>query len=468
MPNFAKLLLILPPLLAACSTTRPRGRDASKPPRNHMLTDATPTRLDEASAGALRFTKWKLPNGLQILLAPDPNARAVAYTTWYRVGSRHEDEPAGETGLAHLFEHLMFTQTESAEGDGDFDRQMESSGGSSNAMTDVDFTAYVNVLPPSALPLAAALEADRMQHLALKPEQIETERQVVIEERLSVVEDNVDGTLDEILIRQAYEEHPYRWPVIGHMDHIKKVPQAAITRFYRTHYAPNNAVIIVAGKFDEHAALETIADRYGALKPSEVPTPPPVHEHAPVRGSRHEIEWPVPADRLALAVGAPALGHPDRAAFEVMDAILSVGPGSRLHRALVVDGEIAASAECQANPSRENGLYVFWVQMREGHAAAEAEAHINRLIRQLAETPVPEAELERAKNRLAMDFWVGLAASEGRAEQLGIFEIATGSYRNLFARAEQYNLVTAADVQRVARTYLLERPQVVAVAKPKP
>lgn len=430
-------------------------------------TQTAPERVDETSAGALRFSKWRLGNGLEIILAPDENARAVAYTTWFRVGSRNENEPQGETGLAHLFEHLMFTQTESAQADGDFDRQMEAAGGSSNAMTDVDFTAYVNVVPPGELALAARLEADRMQNLALKPEQIETERGVVMEERLSAVEDSVDGTLDEILSQAAYKTHPYRWPVIGYMDHIKNVPQTAITRFYRTHYSPNNAVVIVTGKFNAESALRTIADRYGHLTATHTPIPSPVTEQAPVAAARKTIEWPVPADRLAIAVGAPSLAHPDRAAFEVMDAILSVGPGSRLHRALVVDSEVASSADCQANPTRENGLYIFWVQMREGHKASEAEAQINSIIGDLANNPVSDAELARAKNRLAMDFWLSLANSEGRAEQLGIFEIATGSYRNMLHRDAQIQKVSAADVQRVARLYLLQRPQVVAVATPK-
>ncbi|MDX2021651.1 MAG: pitrilysin family protein [Deltaproteobacteria bacterium] len=424
-----------------------------------------PTRIDQATLGELQFSKWRLPNGLEVILAPDAHAKAVAYTTWFRVGSRNENEPAGETGLAHLFEHLMFTQTASAN-DGDFDLRMEAAGGASNAMTDVDFTAYINVVPPTELDLAASLEADRMHNLALRPKQIETERQVVIEERLATVEDSVDGRLDELITAAAYRTHPYRWPVIGYMDHIKKVSQKAVQRFYKTHYAPNNAVIIVAGKFDPQAALDTVVQRYGALSPSPIQPPAAVTEQAPVAAHRDVIEWPVPADKFALALGAPALGHADRPAFDVLDAILSTGPSSRLNRAMVVDGEMASSADCQVGPTRENGLYVFWVQMRKGHNAAAGEAVIAKLIKELATKPVPADELARAKNKLQMDFWTGLAGSEGRAEQLGMYEIGSGSFKTLFSRAEQYERVTADDVMRVANTYLLSRPAVVAVATP--
>ena len=458
LARFGAFILVT---LAACAT---RTQATKAEPAMTTDTTSAPTQIDHAVLGDLQFSKWRLPNGLEVILAPDPNAKAVAYTTWFRVGSRNEDEPAGETGLAHLFEHLMFTQTAGA--DGDFDRQMEAAGGSSNAMTDVDFTAYINVMPPTELLLAVKLESDRMQNLALRGEQIENERQVVIEERLATVEDSVDGRLDELVAAAAYKTHPYRWPVIGYMDHIKKVPQEAVQRFYRKHYAPNNAVVIVAGKFEQEAAMATIVAHYGGLQPTQIDPPAAVLEQAPVAAHRTTLAWPVPADKFAMAVGAPSLGHPDRPAFDVMDAIISMGPGARLHRALVVDGEIASSADCQVGPTRENGLYTFWVQMRKGHAAAQGEAAINKLIADLATTAVPQAELQRAKNRLEMDFWVGLSGSEGRAEQLGMYEIGSGSYKTLFSRAEQYERVTAADVQRVANTYLVSRPAVIAVATP--
>jgi zinc protease len=224
--------------------------------------------------------------------------------------------------------------------------------------------------------------------------------------------------------------------------------------------------VIVSGKFDQQAAMDTIVAHYGDLKPTHIEVPEAVLEQAPIASHRTSIEWPVPADKFAMALGAPSLGHVDRPAFDVLDAIISMGPGARLNRALVVQGEMASSADCQIGPTRENGLYVFWVQMRQGHSAAQGEEAIRKVIAELATTAVPTDELNRAKNKLEMDFWVGLSGSEGRAEQLGMFEIGSGSYKTLFSRAEQYAMVTADDVMRVANTYLVQRPAVIAVATP--
>src|SRR5262249_20290630 len=161
------------------------------------------------------------------------------------VGSRDEDEAAGQTGLVHLFEHLMFTQTKN-EPVGAFDRTIESAGGNSNAMTYYDFTAYLNDVPPAELAVAARLEADRMVNLDLRKRQVDNERDVVIEERLSSVEDSVDGALDELMYKQAFKTHPYRWPVIGWMNDIKAVTLDKALAFYKRFYGPANAVVIVA------------------------------------------------------------------------------------------------------------------------------------------------------------------------------------------------------------------------------
>src|SRR3954469_7595713 len=197
-----------------------KPRASKSAPSTRKMRTAKSTLLGRASMGSLSVAKWRLDNGLEVILAPDPSARSVSYTTWFRVGSRHENAAAGETGLAHLFEHLMFTQTKGAAQEGEFDRRMEELGGNSNAMTSLDFTAYTDELPPAALPLAVELEADRMVNLALTKKQVENERDVVIEERLSSVEDSVEGLLDEMMHMQAFTRHPYRFPVIGLMKDI--------------------------------------------------------------------------------------------------------------------------------------------------------------------------------------------------------------------------------------------------------
>jgi zinc protease len=425
------------------------------------------TEVARASLRTLTATKWRLGNGLEIVLLPDPAATSISYTTWFRVGSRNENEGAGETGLAHLFEHLMFTQTKNAPADA-FDRALEEAGGSANAMTFYDYTAYLDELPPDELAVAVKMEADRMVNLDLRKRQVENERDVVVEERLSAVEDSVDGVLDEIMYKQAFRTHPYRWPIIGWMKDIKAVTREKAAAFYRRFYAPNNAVIVLTGRFDPATALELLAAAYGPLSPSEdLPKDDAKPERAPAQSVEASVVRPVPAEKLVTGFPAPGLGAPDRAAYEVMDEILAGGPSSRLYKTLVVDKEWASSVNGDVAPTRDPGLYAIWVQMTKGHTAAEAERVIAEAAADLASRPVSQADLSKAIARLETAFWEKLASSHGRAEALGQFEIATGDFRQLFERAGQYTRVTAEDVRKVAADYLAPGARSLVVAKPK-
>jgi zinc protease len=431
---------------------------------------ATPAGVHEvarAPLGALSASKWRLDNGLTAVLLPDPSATSVSYTTWFRVGSRDEDEAAGQTGLAHLFEHLMFTQTK-GQPPGAFDRIIEAMGGNSNAMTDHDFTAYLDNVPPGALARVAALEADRMLNLALDKRQVSTERDVVVEERLGAVEDSVDGSLDEQLYKQSFRKHPYRWPVIGWMKDIKAVTEDKAIAFYRRFYRPDNAVVVIAGRIDEAAALDVVARSYGALAPA-VAAPdrsaPPEAEHAPARDVRTVLTRPVPADRLVIGYPAPGLAHGDRAAYELLNEMLLGGPSSRLYRRLVVETQLASSARGDVPPTRDPGLYAIWVQMAKGHAAAEADAIVREEIAALARGSFTTAELDKAKVRLETAFWLELTSSHGKADLLGQFEIACGDFRRLFGRADDFKRVSAAEARAVATRYLTG-PRSVVVASP--
>jgi zinc protease len=251
------------------------------------------------------------------------------------------------------------------------------------------------------------------------------------------------------------------------MRDIQAVTKAKATHFYRTFYAPNNAVVVVAGRFDPEQVLAAIERSYGPLPPSDnLPNEPIDPEPAPQAESREEIRRPVPADRFVIGCGAPALAAPDRAAFEVLDEVLTGGPSARLYRRLVVKEEIASSVDGSAAPTRDPGLYALWVQMRKGHRAEEAEAIIAEEMEALASRPPSEADLAKAKNRIETAFWRGLASSEGRATQLGEFEVVAGDYRKLLERAAEIARVTADDVQRAAAQYLTGRPRAMVIARP--
>ncbi len=427
-----------------------------------------PVEVARATFGRMTAVKWRLGNGLEIVLAPDPQATTVSYQTWYRVGSRNENEVSGETGLAHLFEHLMFTQTKAMPAGG-FDREMEAAGATANAMTSYDFTAYVNDIPPAELAVAARLEADRMLNLDLRKNQVETERDVVVEERLSAVEDSVDGTLEEVLFKQAFKTHPYRWPVIGWMKDIKAVTRDKAVAFYRRFYAPGNAVVVLAGKFDAGAVLDLLARSYGPLPASEPPPPDDAKpERAPAAEVRATLARPLPADRLVVGFPAPSLADPDRAAYEVAAEILAGGPSSQLPRTLVVEKQWASSVRGDVAPTRDPGLYAIWVQMTKGHTAEEAERIIVDATAALVARPVAAPQLGMAAARLEMEFLRQLSSSHGRAEALGNFEVAGGGFARLYERAGEYARVTADDVRRVANKYFAGGARSVVIARPGP
>src|SRR5512134_3260786 len=223
----------------------------------------------EAPAGrGVTARRYRLANGLGLIAAIDRRAPIVALQTWFRVGSRHERP--GATGMAHLFEHLMFSQTESLP-PGEFDRVVERTGGESNAATWVDWTYYRLSLPARDLALAVRLESERMTRLVLAPEPVEAERDVVTNERRERVEDDVDGWLDEQLMALAFEVHPYRWPTIGWMEDIRALPLDDIRAFYRTWYTPNNATLVVVGDFDEAELLDVVEAGYGPIPPAVLP-----------------------------------------------------------------------------------------------------------------------------------------------------------------------------------------------------
>jgi zinc protease len=307
-----------------------------------------------------------------------------------------------------------------------------------------------------------------MTNLDLRKRQVETERDVVVEERLSSVEDNVDGTMDELLFKQSFKNHPYRWPVIGWMKDIKAVTQDKAVAFYKRFYAPSNAVLIIAGNLDPTATLELVARAYGDIPAGEpVPSDGATPERAPAGEVRATLVRPVPADRIVVGFPAPALGDRDRAAFEVAAEILAGGPSSRLNRTLVVDKQAASSVRGDVAPTRDPGLFGIWVQMIKGHAAEQAERAIGDATTALATQPLAAGELARAIARMETEFWTRLSSSHGRAEALGEFETAGGGFQNLFARAAAYQAVTAEDVKRVAAQYLATEARSIVLVRPK-
>jgi zinc protease len=417
------------------------------------------------SFGPETVHRWRLANGLTVLVLVDASAPIASYHTWFKVGSRHEKP--GKTGLAHLFEHLMFNETENLSA-GTFDRKLEENGAETNAATWVDWTYYYETLPADRVKLAVQLEAERMARLVLREPQVATEKEVVANERRYRVDDDVEGAANELLYKTAYSRHPYGWPTIGWMQDIQGFTPEDCVGFYRTYYAPNNATVVVAGDVRERDVLLAIRDAYGPLPSQPIPPEDIVPEPPQLDTRDVEIRKPTAFERLLLAYHGPALGDADHATMTVLSEVLFGGRASRLYRSLVVEGELATDARGWVSTFRDPGLYECWATARGGHTTSDMQKVIDAAFTRVQADVVSDDELARAQARLELGALQQLETIPGKAEQIGFYETVLGDPSYAFRRVEAFRRATTGDLRRVARRYLSEAGRTIVRVLPEP
>jgi zinc protease len=405
----------------------------------------------------------RLANGLEVLLVPDRAAPVVALNTWLRVGSRHERP--GRTGIAHLFEHLMFNQTKRLAA-GEFDRRIEALGADSNAATWVDWTHFTTNAPAAALPDVLELEAERMRHLVLEEAPLEAERQVVLNERRQRVDDDVEGFLAEELYRCAFTVHPYGHPTIGWQADIEAISVDDARAFYRTHYAPNNTTLVLVGSFAPDEALAHIERAYGGAPAADLARPAPVVEPPQTAERRACFAKPVLAGRALFAWKAPPQTHDDWIPLLVLNEICVGGPSARLYRQLVIEREVASTVQGMLAPFAEPGLWELFVSLARDTDVSVVEAVLDEAAERLRHEPPSAAELAKAQNRLETEHWATLETADGKAQALGHHHTTAGDHRRLFEVAERVERVTPDDLVRVAAAYLRREALTVVVAEP--
>jgi zinc protease len=413
---------------------------------------------------ALRTQVTQLDNGLTVLLLPDPATPAVSFQLWVRAGSKDENR---YTGLAHLFEHMMFRGTDRLPPES-HERLIEARGGRVNAYTTADTTVFHEDVAPDSLPLVIALEAERLRNLKITEETLASVRQVVLEERRMRTEDSPDGRAFEAMLALAFQAHPYRVPTIGWRSDIEAVTVEACRHFFHTYYAPNNLVVVVAGSFDAADTLARIRDEFGSLERSaEVPRHG--REEPPQRGERRAIvHFDLRSPIFAATWHAPKMGHPDAEALDVASLVLSGGRSSRLYRRLVYEEQQALGAQGSYWELQEAGLFFAFASVRPDGDVAKVERLFLGEIDRLAKQPVPAAELAKVKRQIEVDLLSGMETSSEMASRIGSEYVNFGRIRPIEERLRAYQAVTAADVQRVVRTYLVDDQRSVVLVVPPP
>jgi zinc protease len=416
------------------------------------------------AAEAPRVTEASLDNGLRILVLEDHRSPIATIQTWYRVGSRNEIP--GATGLAHFLEHMMFKGTP-AHGKGQFARLVEENGGQDNAFTSHDVTSYYVNIASDRVDLVLGLEADRMRNLLLDPKEIESERQVVGEERRTRTEDDPDGYLSEEFLAAAYKAHPYGWPIIGWMEDIQRINPTELRAFYNRYYQPNNALLVVAGDVETRRVIARAREAFGPIPRGAAP-PPMDSVEPPQLGERRVQVYKSDARVPIVYIGyhVPNYASKDAPALELLSTILQEGRAARLYRRLVYERRVAANVGGDyAYLSHDPNLFWFSGTPLPGQTPEALEQAIMEEIERAKSEPIPDEELERAKNQIEAAFVWRQDSIYSRAASLARFEL-TGSWRNSETFVPLIREVTAADLQRVARAYFQSHGRTVGILLP--
>ncbi|HEX2188582.1 MAG TPA: pitrilysin family protein [Longimicrobiaceae bacterium] len=432
------------------------------------LAAAAPAAAQQRPAVDIPFEKYTLENGLEVILAPDRTLPAVAVDLWYDVGSRNERQ--GRTGFAHLFEHMMFEGSQNVGRGEHLSLLLAAGAGNLNGTTNEDRTNYYQVVPPHRLNLALWLEADRLRSLNVTAEQLRVQQEAVKEEKRMRV-DNVPyvSSLYHARYTGPYAPScfPYAHTIIGSMDDLNAATLADVQEFFKTYYAPNNAVLSIAGDFEPAQAKQLVQEYFGDIPRGQ--TAPGVEcaepfSHLPARDTVSDSNAALPA--FQSVYGTVEAGHPDAYALQLLGSILGNGESSRIQQRLVRGEKAAQTAFAGAVSRRGPGLFATFAIANQGVTAERLEQLMDEEVAKVRERGVTAAELERAKNQYRAQAIRTLQSAIGRAEALNRYEVFMGDASHIRTDLDKYMAVTREDVQRVARKYLDPQNRLVVVTVP--
>lgn len=405
------------------------------------------------------FVEYDLDNGLHVILHEDHSTPIVAVTVMYHVGSKNED--TSRTGMAHFFEHLLFEGSENI-GRGEFSSYVENAGGTLNANTSADRTFYYEVLPSNQLELGLWLESERMLHAKVEIVGIETQREVVKEEKRMRMDNQPYGNLLGETLDHAFTEHPYKWPTIGSMAHLDAAQESEFLDFYKTFYVPQNAVLTIAGDINTKETKKLIHKYFSSIQAGtqEIPRPSVV-EPAKTAEVRDTIWGKDQLPMVLMAYHIPAMGSEDYYAVQMLNQILSQGESSRFTKSVVNEKQVALYCGASAIPMEDPGLTLVYALANMGVEPAEVEAAMDEEIELVKTTLISDKELQKLKNSLENAFVTGNSSMEGIAESLCENYTYFRNTNLINTEIANYMAVTKEDIMAAAKKYYVPENRVV-------
>ncbi|MBK9257456.1 MAG: insulinase family protein [Saprospiraceae bacterium] len=412
------------------------------------------------------FKEFTLDNGLRVILHQDKSTPIVAVSVMYHVGSKNENPD--KTGFAHFFEHLLFEGSENIER-GQFDKYVEKAGGTLNANTSFDRTYYFEILPSNQLELGLWLESERMLHAKVENIGIETQRQVVKEERRQRVDNQPYGSFLEEIFRRAYKVHPYRWPIIGSMAHLDAAEEKDYKNFYADFYVPNNAIVSIAGDLDYDQAEALVRKYFSPIPKSKKPVYRPNVVEPPLGGEVRDTFYDnIQLPGVFMAYRIPEQGTEDFYAVSMLGTLLSQGQSSRLQKALVDEQQKAVAIGNFPLDLEDPGISIAYCIVNMGTDVLDAENAITAEIDRIKNELISDEEFQKLRNQVENDFVSSNSRVAGIAESLANYKMYLGDANLINTELERYLAVSKDDIMRVAKKYYTKDNRVVMHYLPKP
>jgi zinc protease len=397
---------------------------------------------------------FTLKNGMKIFVLEDSSIPNANMYFFYRVGSRNEY--IGITGISHFFEHMMFNGAKKY-GPKQFDRVMEANGGSNNAYTSENITAYTDWFPSSSIEVMFDLEADRIANLNFDPKMIESERGVVLSERSTGLENNPLEQLWQEVQATAFIAHSYQWPVIGWESDIKNWTKEDLEDYFHTYYAPNNCVVVISGdvKLNE---VKKLAEKYFEPIPPG-PKPRSLHTIEPEQTGERRVfvKREVPTPYIMMTYHVPQNGSEDYYALDLLNSILSEGESSRLYNSIVDNQQLALEVGSMYMDAFDPTLFFFYGICNDGVTASQLENAILNEVNKIIKDGISESELQKVKNQKLMNFYKTTETINGMSNTIGTYELFFGDYKKMFSAPDDYKKVTVEDIKNVATKYFTKQ-----------